>query len=420
MGDQSVFVEFTVTEPLLLSPFIFGRADHQGFYGISNLTFNFSFTPDASRAFRSVRWSNNPVGGVAGANPYESKKAKIAKVEGSQLTMMFLTAHPSLSLSSRNVVPYYELPVYKTVQSKTLPPRTLAVGNTVFNKPSEASGIMCSNIQLNQVPDKLIICCRRIISKLDCTYADNYLSITNVNINFNNYAGLCSNMTQHQLWKASRASGLANLTWDEFSGAVVTVGNINVGTADASEMRTPYEGVGAYTNIAGVNSLGVSLIPTTGSVVVLEFGTQIQLTEDYLAAGSLGQFHLLVTVTAYNNDPIPWNANEWELVIIPMNSGVYAIERGVANLYTGLLTKSDVLEASEAQEPYTKATIHRMVGGGFLDTLKSSLGWITSKLPMVKQVLQHTPRDYAQKGAKVLEAVGYSRHSEGKLENIIM
>ena len=103
-----------------------------------------------------------------------------------------------------------------------------------------------------------------------------------------------------------------------------------------------------------------------------------------------------------------------------MNSGVYAIERGVANLYTGLLTKSDVLEASEGQEPYTKATVRRMVGGGFLDTLKSSLGWISSKLPMVKNVLSHIPHEYAQKGAKVLEAVGYGRHSKGKLENRIM
>ena len=108
-----------------------------------------------------------------------------------------------------------------------------------------------------------------------------------------------------------------------------------------------------------------------------------------------------MTVSAYNNDHIPWRENDWELVIIPMNSGVYAIERGVANMYTGLLTKSDVLEASEGQEPYTKATVHRMIGGGFLNTLKSSLGWITSKLPMVKQVLQHIPHESAQKGAKV-------------------
>jgi hypothetical protein len=315
------------------------------------------------------------------------KGAIIAAIENSELQMMFLTSHPSLSLSSRNVVPYYELPVYKTTQGLSIAARNLAIGSTAINAPPTPNGtIQSSNIQLNQVPDKLIICCRRIISKLDCTYVDSCLSISNVNINFNNYAGLCSNMTQQQLWKASRASGLANLTWDEFSGSVLTVGN-NTGE---SELRSPFEGVGAYTS--GANHVnGVSLTPTTGSIVVLEFGTHIQLTEDYLASGSLGQFHLLVTLSVYNTDPVPWNANDWELVIIPVNSGVYAIERGVANLYTGLLTKSDVLEASEGQEPYTKATVRRMIGGGFLDTLESSLGWITSKLPMVKNVLQHIP-----------------------------
>ena len=103
-----------------------------------------------------------------------------------------------------------------------------------------------------------------------------------------------------------------------------------------------------------------------------------------------------------------------------MTSGVYSIDRGVANLYIGLLTKTDVLEASEGSEPYTRATVHRMIGGGFLSTLKSSLGWIASKLPMVKNVLQHIPHEYAQKGAKVLEVVGYGKHSKGKFENRIM
>ena len=121
VGDDTIYVEFQVTEPLLLSPFTFGHPDHPGFYGISNLTFNFSFTPNASRAFRSVRWVPSYT------SPF--KTATIAKIEGSQLQMMFLTAHPSLRLSSRNVIPYYELPVYKTVQSTTLAARNLSLGS---------------------------------------------------------------------------------------------------------------------------------------------------------------------------------------------------------------------------------------------------------------------------------------------------
>ena len=139
------------------------------------------------------------------------------------------------------------------------------------------------------------------------------------------------------------------------------------------------------TGTAGTTYQGIALTPTTGSLLVLNFGEVIQLTEDYLAPGSLGQFHLQVTLSVYNNESIPWNSNMWELFIIPMNSGIYAIERGVANLYTGLLTKTDVLETSENQEAYTRGTVRRMIGGGFLDSLKSSLHWINSKLPMAKQ-----------------------------------
>ena len=276
------------------------------------------------------------------------------------------------------------------------------------------------------IPDKLLIGCRRVISSLDCTYSDNYATITNVNINFNNYNGLLSNHTPQQLWKASRESGLANLTWDEFSGAVVSSatldasGNFVIG----QQFRSPYEGVGAYT-VTGISggpsysSPGIGLTPTTGSLLCLEFGKDIQLTEDYLAPGSLGQFHLLVTLSVYNNEPYQWSANQWELFIIPLNSGIYAIERGVANLYTGLLTKADVLAASEGQEAYTRGTIKRMVGGGFLDTLKSSLHWISSKLPMVKQALSHINHPIAQTGAKVLDAVGYGK-VKSKLDNRIM
>jgi hypothetical protein len=216
------------------------------------------------------------------------------------------------------------------------------------------------------IPDKLLIGCRRVISSMDCTYSDNYATITNVNINFNNYNGLLSNATPQQLWKMSRESGLANLTWEEFSGAVVSggsgdgSGNLLVG----QQLRTPYEGVGAYTytgTSTNFNTPGIALTPTTGSLLCLEFGKDIQLTEDYLAPGSLGQFHLLVTLSVYNNEPYQWPANGWELFIIPLNSGIYAIERGVANLYTGLLTKADVLAASEGQEAYTRGTIKRMV-----------------------------------------------------------
>ena len=66
--------------------------------------------------------------------------------------------------------------------------------------------------------------------------------------------------------------------------------------------------------------------------------------------------------------------------------GVFVSERGSSSVYSGLLTRSDVLDASE-QEHYSHGTIKRMIGGSLLSGLKSSMAWISSKLPFVKNVL---------------------------------
>jgi hypothetical protein len=149
-------------------------------------------------------------------------------------------------------------------------------------------------------------------------------------------------------------------------------------------------------------------------------GTQLGISESYLAPGSLGQFSAKIQVTCFNPENVDWASGEWELVIVPQNSGILVCERGSCAVYTGLLTRQDVIDTVTGQEPYTKGSIKRMVGGGFLDTLKSGLQWIQGKLPMVRQVLSDVPNEYAQKASKALEAVGYGKRAKGKLENRLM
>ncbi|MFM7978420.1 MAG: major capsid protein V20 domain-containing protein, partial [Candidatus Fonsibacter sp.] len=43
-----------------------------------------------------------------------------------------------------------------------------------------------------------------------------------ISINFSNQAGLLSSMTPEQLYRNSVQSGLANMSWDEFSGSVIS------------------------------------------------------------------------------------------------------------------------------------------------------------------------------------------------------
>jgi len=196
-------------------------------------------------------------------------------------------------------------------------------------------------------------------------------------------------------------SGLANMSWDEFCGTTMSACGFFNGN-DLSQLRNPFSGAGS--NLNGGNNPGIQLIPTTGSILVLNFGEVIQLTEEYYAPGSLGTFNLQLQVDVQNNQYDTWNQGTYELIIMCMNSGVFVNERGTSSTFLSLLTKQDVLD-SLAQQPYANYEIRRMVGGGFLDNVRSSLGWISSKLPMVKGILQNINHPVAQTASNVMGAL---------------
>ncbi|MFM7988392.1 MAG: hypothetical protein ACKPKO_54680, partial [Candidatus Fonsibacter sp.] len=54
---------------------------------------------------------------------YVRKTATVVSYEDSQLIFQFITPRSSDMLDPRNVVPYYEIPVYKTTGCQDLPCR---------------------------------------------------------------------------------------------------------------------------------------------------------------------------------------------------------------------------------------------------------------------------------------------------------
>jgi hypothetical protein len=329
--------------------------------------------------------------------------------------MQFLTPKASDMLESRNVVPFYQVPIFKTGQFGNIAGQaTNAIDARGFFDTGGTATLTSNSIQLSVVPDKLIIFVRRLESSLDCTQTSSFLTINKLQINWNNSAGLLSTMSAEQLYKPSIASGLRNLTYDEFTGFTVSVAGDSELDYANSEPRDPLPlvGVGAYPN-----QPGFKYIPTTGSILVLDFATQIPLQEQYFAPGSIGQFNLQITLDVVNNHSVQWNSANIELCIIPVLSGSWINERGTSSSFIGLITKADCLETIE-QEPYTQSQVHRLVGGSFMDRLKSGVHWISSKLPIIKQALQHIPHPIAEKGAKVLDALGYSKYGHNnRLEN---
>ena len=87
---------------------------------------------------------------------------------------------------------------------------------------------------------------------------------------------------------------------------------------------------------------------------------------------------------------------------------MFVNERGTSSTFLSLLTKQDVLDSLQ-QQPYANYEVRRMAGGGFLDNMRSAMGWIQSKLPAVRGVLENAPHPYAQTGANVMKALGYGK-----------
>ena len=152
--------------------------------------------------------------------------------------------------------------------------------------------------------------------------------------------------------------------------------------------------------------------------MILEFGKDINLSEDFYAAGSLGNFNLQLNLTVLNNTSAA--LTQLEIVLITMNSGVFVCERGTSSTYTGILTKQDVLDCS-AQEPFFKQDVKRLVGGGWLDSLKSVVGKVLPHIARFgKEHLAKMDNPFAKAGASVLGAMGYGASGGKKLNDRLM
>lgn len=336
-GNVSLWVTARFVEPFMMSPFIFAheKQNSQGFYGIQNLNFKMNMNPNA-RIWRQAQITN--LYSPAPVN-IPIPTVQIDDYLNSRLTFCYLTPHPEDLLPAKNVVGYLEMPRYITPGSMLIPAGTVS------------GQIQSQTLQLNQVPDKLIMFARR--KNLTVAKSDSFLPITSIALNWNNASGLLATASQQKLWLMSVENGIQQ-SWLEWSGQAH---NYNA-TVNGGVPVSPYPAM---------------TVPLVGGILALDFAKDIQLTESYYAPGSLGTFQLQVRMTLFNQSTVDLAASEYEIVIITLNSGCFVCERGTSSTYTGILTKQDVLDASSKQ-PYFKSDVERCVGAGLMDNLKTVVG----------------------------------------------
>ena len=329
------FISGTYTEPFLaLSPFINTNPENQaGLVGINNLSLVLNIDATCKRVFSSSCHYitgvtlGNAGSGQAGASPTGFSET--------QLMFNFLSLQPEqyAKISTRNIVPYMDFPRYLTASGN----------NPTIPAYTQSSAISSQSIQLNQVPDMIIIVARMPLGDQNWANTSSFLAIKNISVNFNNSSGLLATASQQDLYNLSVRNGSAQ-SFYEFCGQAST-----------------------NDNATG----GVTLVPTTGSVLVLNPCYDFSLPS-YLSASSLGQYQLQFNITLFNQFP---DDIQPEIMIICCNSGLFSTQQGTSQIFTGILTKEQVLRTKE-QNPVPhldSAEYARLVGGKMSNRGMSSI-----------------------------------------------
>jgi len=295
----SVEMTATLTEPLFLSPFIFAglnEGSNQGFVGINTLNLNINIDSSLKRFWSKI---NETTGGTLSLT--------LNSITDARLLLNFLTTQVTDMIQAKNVIPFTDYPRYITG----------VTNSSTITKNGGVNTIKSQNIQLNQIPDLFIIALRKPLNTQTIYDPNLFYPIRNISINFNNASGLLSSASQQQLWEMSRDNGVQQ-SWFEWSGRA----NSYFSTLDAT----------ALTDVSQMMRL------TAGSVLVINPAKDLSLPPN-LSNGCIGQFNFQIDVTGINYTSADITP---ELIIIPVNSGVFTTIAGTSSITTGLLTSQTV------------------------------------------------------------------------------
>jgi hypothetical protein len=309
-SDPAAIIEsvatYTFTEDLFLSPMLFGTCcEDTGFIGLQTMQVIVNWANDLSRM-----WCHDDSGG--------SVLSSIS-VQLGQPTLLFEYKSPNdiMKIPDYRHYGYYEIQRYPTERNQVIQPQTATIINS-------------NNIQLNSIPRMIYVYVRRRNSDRTFLTTDCFLSIERISINWANQSGLLSNASKQDLYEMSKRNG-CNLNWRDWSGEAA-----------------PFWSGGTNESIHG-----------TGSVLAIEFGTDISLNIDE-APGVNGTYQLQIDLTCTNRAGLDINP---AMYIVVSNEGSFTIENNSAYSQVGVLSRKDVLDA-QSMEGINYGDLKYMAGAG--------------------------------------------------------
>ena len=355
-GASSSSCTLTVTEPLFLSPMLFGtHCEEAGFIGLQTFDLNVTFGNLAHL------WSHD----IASSSGLTNISVAI---NGSpQLLFRYMTPQEVTPIPRAIYYDYFEVNRYPTDQSLCNSNSLTAPDNTVYTYNS-------ANIQLNSIPRRMYILARRsnqqfnTVPSLYWAASDTYMALQSISVNWNNRAGLLSGASQYDLYSMSVKNG-CQLSWTQWSNQV-------------------------------------------GSVLCVDFGDDIGLN-DLEAPGMLGTYQLQVTANFKNTAP-DLEINDVDIQLLPslyviiVSEGTFCITENRSVAQIGVISKKDVLDAhAKPMIDYHHAQM--IYGGNFFGSIKKLF---SHAAPFIKQALPVLGREVALPLIK--RAVGLKGHGRRK------
>ena len=349
--NTTASVSAVLTEPLFLSPLLFGQKDRSGFIGVQTMDFNFTFDSNLGRI-----WSHSDGSG--------STLITVTVTIG-QPTLLFKYVTPDpLSVIPKSVVySYYDVQRYPTD------------ANTPITSGSTAT-FSSANIQVQSIPRRMYIFARQRNADRTFNSTDTFFSLENISINWNNRAGLLSSASKEDLYLMSKKNGFDG-SYAEWSGGPVI------------------REIGASSQKFG----------TVGSVFCVEFGTDIGLGA-LETPGMLGTYQLQYNATFKNVNQVDTIIPTLYTIII--SEGTFTIQENRSIAQIGVVSKQDVLDAELAPE-VEYDSLDEMYGGNFFSGLKdisnSVLDVAKKALPIAREGFS-IAKDVAPYAAMALPLLG--------------
>jgi hypothetical protein len=290
LGGSSAVLEYTITEPLPISPMLKAGQSGKGLYGVQSMSVTIQWLTNLARVWSAASSSN-------------INSVDVEFVNAPSLLFKYVT--PSSMQEMNNIrsldYNYHKTEVYKS-QARSI-------------APNAEETLLSPSIQLNTIPKYIAVYAKQQQSDRTAFTTDSWCAVQSMRVNWANSPANLVGANQEELYRITQGNGV-DMSWPDFCGK-----------------ELPF--------ISGSSS---SPVRGRGSVMFLKFGKDFASSDGSVSVGTPGVYNLQIEYRAKN---VSASSQNVVLYCVPLYDGVMTISGNQAMTQLAILSQSNVLDSQE-------------------------------------------------------------------------